>query len=390
MLSIISGYFLSYRRAIFVVTQQEYKCEKADLLASLITYVIRFIVLVTCKNFILYLVVGIFTGIIANLKIFVETNEQYPYIKNRYSINKKYLSDRNIFKDVANFFVVRIATTVYGATDNIIISAFLGIKTVALYSNYTLISSEVNNLLVFRLLNPLQATLGNLLYSNKTKKELWDQFEMLDIFSYYMATYICLGYFIFYQLFITVWLGSQYLVSNYFVMLYCMTIYFIILWEIVCKYRSCFGNYEKDTLLMIASAVLNLVISIVASKYMGLAGIQLGTLIGWFMIGISRVRQVVGFYFNKPIISYVIKHLLLSLTAFGQCIFSFFITRQFGVNFIGFIVRLLIWITFPLIFNTLFSFRNPYFNSFKNYIFKTLVASLNLLKLKIKIRGTNE
>lgn len=384
LFSIISGYFLSYRRTIFVVTQQEYKCEKADLLASLITYVLRFIILITIKNFILYLVVAIFTGIISNLVIYFETNKRYPYINNKYEVSTSYLKSRNIFKDVIGFFLVRIATTVYGATDNIVISAFLGIKQVALYSNYALISSQVNNLLVLRVLNPLQATLGNLLYSTRSKNELWDQFEMLDILSYYIATYMCLGYFIFYQPFITLWLGPEYLVSNYFVILYCMTVYFIILWEIIYKYRSCFGNYEKDAVFMIMSAVLNIVISVLASKNFGLAGIQLGTLIGWFMIGLSRVRQVVGFYFGKSITKYVLKHLLLSLTAFVECIISFFILKGFMINPIGIIIRVLVWISLPLIINTSISIHNPYFNSFKLYIIKTIKAFLNLVELRIR------
>ncbi len=382
----VSGYFLSYRRTIFIVTQQEYRCEKADLLASLVTYVIRFIILITCKNFILYLVVAIFTGIISNLIIFVSSNKNYPYLNDRYQVNKEYLSNKNMFKDIFHFFITRIATTVYGATDNIIISAFLGIKYVALYSNYILISSQVNSILVFRMLNPLQATLGNILYSNRTKEELWDQFEMLDILSYYLATYMCLGYFIFYQPFITLWLGSEYLISNYFVLLYCMTIYFIILWEIICKYRSCFGNYEKDTKLMIASAILNVVISIAASKYMGLAGIQLGTLVGWFMIGISRVRQVVGFYFNKNIVVYILKHILLSTTAFGQCIASFFILRHVEISPVGVILRIFVWLLFPLCVNTIVSANNPYFDSFKSYINKTLLAFINLVKVKVRGR----
>ena len=270
--------------------------------------------------------------------------------------------------------------------NSIIISAFLGIKYVALYSNYILISSQVNSILVFRMLNPLQATLGNILYSNRTKEELWDQFEMLDILSYYLATYMCLGYFIFYQPFITLWLGSEYLISNYFVLLYCMTIYFIILWEIICKYRSCFGNYEKDTKLMIASAILNVVISIAASKYMGLVGIQLGTLVGWFMIGISRVRQVVGFYFNKNIVAYILKHILLSTTAFGQCIASFFILRHVEISPMGMILRIFVWLLFPLCVNTIVSVNNPYFNSFKSYINKTLLAFINLVKVKVRGR----
>ena len=163
-----------------------------------------------------------------------------------------------------------------------------------------------------------------------------------------------------------------------------MTVYFIILWEIICKYRSCFGNYEKDAVFMIMSAVLNIVISVVASKNFGLAGIQLGTLIGWFMIGLSRVRQVVGFYFGKSITKYVLKHLLLSLTAFSECVISFFILKGFKVDLIGIIIRVLVWISLPLIINTCISIHNPYFNSFKLYIAKTVKAFLNLVKLKIR------
>ena len=127
---------------------------------------------------------------IANFLILCKTNQDYPYLKEKYAVTAEDIRKRNIIPDVRNFLVHRVAYAVYGGTDNIVISTICGIRYVALYGNYYILQKGVLNVFFYRLLNPVQAAIGNIIYSDRSKDELWKQFEMFDVFSFFFASYI--------------------------------------------------------------------------------------------------------------------------------------------------------------------------------------------------------
>ena len=167
-----NGVFLSYRRTIYIVTQQEYKCVQIDLYVNIIVQVIQLILLALLHNYIIYLCLQISITIIANIVIAIKSNKEFPYLKKKYIVIKQDIEKRNMFSDISNFIVHQISYAVYGGTDNIIISAFCGIRNVALYGNYILVQTGVMQICFYKLLNPVQATIGNIVYSNRKKEEL--------------------------------------------------------------------------------------------------------------------------------------------------------------------------------------------------------------------------
>lgn len=134
--SVAAGYFLSYRRTIYIATQQEYKCVRVDLYTMVVIQILQLGLLALLHNYIVYLCLQLSTNIIANVVIAHKTNKEYPYLKEKYEVSKAEMESRNMFSDIKNFLVHQISYAVYGGTDNIIISAFCGIKNVALYGNY--------------------------------------------------------------------------------------------------------------------------------------------------------------------------------------------------------------------------------------------------------------
>ena len=185
--SIILGYFLSYKRTIYIATQQEYKCVQIDLLVGIIVQSLQILFLVLTKNYLIYLCLFLSTTIISNIIIAIKSNRDFPYLKQKYSITIDEVKRRNIFSDLFNLLVHKISYAIYGGTDNIIISAFCGVKQVALYGYYVVIQKGVMQILFYKLLNPVQATIGNIVYSNRKKEDLWNQFEVFDIFSFLIS-----------------------------------------------------------------------------------------------------------------------------------------------------------------------------------------------------------
>lgn len=364
---VIAGYFVSYRRTIYIVTQQEYKCIEIDLYTSIIIQVIQLLTLALFKNYLIYLVLQISTTIISNFIILKKTDREYPYLTRKYVVKKEDINKRNFLSDAGNFIIHRISYAIYGGTDSIIISMFCGVRTVALYGSYLTIQSGINQILN-RFFNPLQAAIGNIVHSERQKTELWSQFQVIDILCYFLANYLSLGFLIFYQPVIQIWLGKPFLLSDAFVIIFSINYYFVIVWESVYRYRAVFGGYKQDRVYMIYSAILNLVISIWLAKRIGIVGIQIGTMIGYFSIAFGRIKFVIGDYFKRSIIKYLVKDFILFLTVMFEGAICYKLTRTVDINCKGMVYRGIMWAVVPAITGTFINLKNPHFKLFLRYI----------------------
>lgn len=367
--STVAGYFLSYRRTLYAADQKEYKTVEVDLYTNIIVQAVQLSMLAVFRNYLLYLVIQLSTGVIANIVILYKTNKEYPYLKEKYKVTREDIQKRNMIPDVKNFLVHKIAYAVYGGTDNIVISAICGIRNVALYGNYVVLKSGVLSVLFYRLLNPVQAAIGNIVYSDRDKEELWNQFEMFDVFSFFFASYISAGFLVFFQPAIQLWLGSDaYLLPYSFVAVFSLTVYLGAVWEIVYKYRCAFGDYRQDRNCMLVSAVLNIVISVALAGPLGVTGVQIGTLFAYLPIAYGRVRFVVKNYFGRSLRQYLLKHFILFGIVLIESAAVYLLTRSLPVSVLGIGIRFLVWAIVPLAINLLVYFRNPHFKDMCAYL----------------------
>ena len=274
--------------------------------------------------------------------------------------------------DIKNFLVHKLSYAVYSGTDNIVISALCGIKYVALYGNYFILRKGVLSILFYRLLNPIQAAIGNIVYSNRGKDALWHQFEMFDVFSFFFASYSSTGFLVFYQPVIQIWLGSaDYLLPYSFVIALSLTIYLSSVWEIVYKYRSVFGDYRQDRNCMMLSAILNIITSVALAKPLGVTGVQIGTFVAFLPIAYGRIRFVVGSFFEQSVKKYLVKHAGLFTVVLVEGAAVYLLTRNMPISFVGIFLRFVIWATVPFEINLLIYFKNPHFKEMCRY-FKNL------------------
>lgn len=380
LFSTILGYFLSYKRTIYIADQKEYKCVQIDLYTNLIVQGIQLALLIVFRNYFLYLIIQLSITFISNIIISYNVNKDYPYLKTKVSVTKQDINKRKLVPDVKNMLVHKISYAVFSGTDNLVISAFCGVRDVAMYSNYFSLQTGVMQLLFYKMLNPVQATIGNIVYSGRKKVDIYNQFLMLDVFSFFFASYIAIGFLIFFQPAITFWMGSQYLLPFSFVIVFSIYIYFGAVWEIVYKYRLSFGNYDKDRNYMILSAVFNIIISISLAKVLGVTGVEIGTLISFFFIAYGRIKFVVRGYFGKSQWLYIGKHFFLFLIVVTEGVISVLLTKSLPVNVIGILLRVLVWLVIPGLFGVIVFFRSKYFKEMLQYL-KRMVGMIKKRKL---------
>ena len=162
------SYIFSHRLCILNVAQEAYIITLGTAFSRLIISIIQAVMLNLYPNFLLYILIQI----IINLIYFVAINK---YIYNKFNwINEEYepLENEeqcNLKRNIKALFMHKIGTLVLNSTDNIVISKFLGLTTLAMYTNYHIVINALQ-CLVNSILNGLTSSLGNLITEGNLNK----------------------------------------------------------------------------------------------------------------------------------------------------------------------------------------------------------------------------
>ena len=172
-------------------------------------------------------------------------------------------------------FLYKISSVLINATDNTLISVLIGTSYVGYYSNYTVIVSKLTTF-VNTIFYSLTASLGNLIVK-EGKEERYQIFKIMHSVSVVLSTFFVTSVLLLQQDFINVWLGKDYKLDNLVVYAIVVNFYFSICLLPIWVFREATGLYQKTKFVMLFTAGLNIVFSIVLGKLIGLSGIIFAT-----------------------------------------------------------------------------------------------------------------
>lgn len=366
----LCNYFLAYKRIMIVAHMRESEITKIETACSFASYVVKIAVILLTRSYILYLTISILNNIIANAIIAHKVNKDYPYIRVNTKITRQDIKELGIGNDLKNNVVQKICMAIYGGTDSILISSLIGIAEVGLLSTYKLISSQISNVLT-KLLNPFQASIANYVYS----EDVTDHeglFKMFDRLGFFMACFISTSFLVLYNPFIELLYGEQFLMSFAFVICFVINQYITYAHKFLCFYRGSFGRFELDKTYTFVAAMLNLILSIVLAKPMGIAGIMLGTAIGHMGFWIGRARVVYTEYMKEPVIKYVTRQIANAILCTAECALTYYICSFFPKNWGGFALMVLMCLLIPNVLNFIIFFKTKDMKMMFEYTKKTI------------------
>jgi O-antigen/teichoic acid export membrane protein len=273
----ISTYFVAHKRSFIIADQKEYVNTANKQIFSFVQILVDIIVIVLTKNFIIYLSLRVIITLLSNWNLSRKVDKIYPNLidKSIEPLNKKERKD--IFNHIRAMMYHSIGGVVVFATDNILISAFVGVIFVGIYSNYLLIVGLLVTVIGL-FFNSTIASVGNLNATSDNKKSylVFKRLFFLNALAYSIAT-ICLYLLI--DNFIYLWLGDGYTLDKWSVLLIVVNFYIINLRNIVRIFRDSTGLFYKDRYRPILVAVVNLGCSIFLLNQFGIVGVFLGTFI---------------------------------------------------------------------------------------------------------------
>ena len=368
LLNTVSTYILAYKRSMLYANQKNYIINIVHTLFLVFMNVTQLVFLYYTHNYYLFLVINIIYQLFENVILSIICDKKYPYLKdNPKPIDKK--TEKEIFVKVKALLFHKVGSIIVFGTDNIIISRFLGIIYVGLYANYNLIINSILSLFK-QAMNAITSSVGNLVaYENKEK--IFDIFKKIRFINFWISCFSAVSILIIMQPFIVTWLGNDYLLKNSVLFILVINYFQKMQRSTYTIFKDSAGIWEPDKLIPLIEAILNIVISVVLVKYIGLSGVFLGTILsGLLLWTYSYPKFVYKKIFERSYYNYFIETIsYFMIFCLISCI-SILMSRMlvFDNLYLNLFIKMAISVVIPNIIIIIIYYKTPEFKFLLNIL----------------------
>ncbi len=423
LIDTIISYFLGYKRTILEADQKIYILKLVNFVQQLASNILAIVILILTKNYVLYLLMRILVHILEDIFIIKIVENRYSYIsyvtRTEFSLEEK----KELSKNIKALFLHKIGGYFIFSTDNLIISKFISISTVGIFSNYTLIIESINGV-IKQIINNISASYGNLIAKESHDKK-FDIYNKIMFLNFWIGGVSAITLFCLINPFITLWIGNEYtfdvkivivMVINFYILSMRMSIniprttaglFFndryvclieaainiitsIILVNKVINFyilsmrmsinipRTTAGLFFNDRYVCLIEAAINIITSIILVNKIGIIGVLLGTTITAISVQFITVPYLCYKHiFKRPLKEYYIRYFSYFMTTLVTAIITYFIC-SININsnsYIKFLYKVVVCVIVP---NVIFLCRYIKLEEFKYSIITYFICSINI------------
>lgn len=226
--------------------------------------------------------------------------------------------------------------------DSIILSSMLGLEYVAIYSTYNYIINMMKNILG-KLSTSMTAIIGN--YMVKSTEKVYEIFHEFNSMLFYIAIVICTSLTLaidgFIEIFYEGEIQTEFLIAISFVAI----LFTFIIKMSTTLFVSAGGLYKETRHCAITDTVVNLVLSLVLVRYIGISGVLIATAVAVFIAEyILKTRVVHKYIFNKSSKVFFVKNIKFFIIYIIDLVLGYYVINLFTIN------NILVWFIVFLIF----------------------------------------
>lgn len=365
------SYFFVYKQALISADQKQYIITSYQNKISIATTVAQCVFLLLTKNYIVYLSIKILSTIATNLLLARKADRLYPYLKTAVAPPLPDTVRREVSKNTRAMIAHKLGSVVVFETDNILIAYFVGSVSVGLYSNYLMVTQSLTSAyaLVFR---SMTASVGNLCTA-EDKQHTVEIFWRVDFFTRWLYGFSSICLLVLLNHFVTLWLGADFLFEMPIVLLIVINFYITGMRQSVLTFRDAMGLYWYDRHKPILESAVNLIVSILLAKPLGIAGIFIGTFVSSITTSVWIEPYILFRHgFAVPIRSYVLRYVLNGCVTVAAGFATWWLRSLLPATaFLPFLAKMGICVVVPNLFYLIVYGRTP---EFRYYI--TLAGGL--------------
>ncbi len=275
--SSLIGYFINYRQILLTADQKNYLVAIYFQSAGLVKTGLQILLAYKFSNLYLWVAIEFLFGVIGCIILNWKINKEYPWLRTNKKLGKGLLKKYpEVLKNTRQIFIHQIKDFVLSKSDELLVFAFVSLKMVAYYGNYTMIITKVA--VLFRTtIGAIGAGIGNLV-AEGNKANILKVFWEVQSLQHMVAGFICFAMYELLEPFITLWLGGQYVMDHSILILLLIYTYMSNSRSGVDMFNHAYGLYA-DVWSAWAELIINLSITIICGYLYGITGILLGKIV---------------------------------------------------------------------------------------------------------------
>ena len=246
------------------------------MVCECIKTVLQIAVLLLTGNFILYLAVQQVVQFLPNIMVSRMVDKEFPYLKECRELPNR--EERNgILKNIGAMSMHKLSTIIVRNTDSLLMSSFIGLTTVGLYSNYRLVINALNNLMG-KVAVAFSGSVGNFAALENSDR-LYEIYKEMDFMFFVLSAYLTGGLMMLFNPFIVLLFGREYCFPMTTVVVIVAEFYITRMRQTNLLFREAMGLFWNDRYKAVVESIINLVASILLVQRYGVTGIIGGTII---------------------------------------------------------------------------------------------------------------
>lgn len=299
-------------------------------------YLVVFLVLLITRNYYYYITATVFFTVAQNILLVTASRRLFPDINPRGCLKPE--MRRRVVSDVKSIFMHKVGDIITHSTDNLVISAFLGLVAVAAYGNYYYVLTSVGGLVAI-VYSSMTGGFGNKIYT-ETKEQNFALLMRMNRLTMVVAIWCAAMMIALYQPFISVWTRGEPGFLQHMLTPVLMVLYFYITQsrQTLLTFKAAAGIWRADRWKPIIAGAVNIVTNVLFVTCLPdaykLDGVIFSTILGFALIQVPWEIYVMftSFFGREERRAYMRMQLNLALLAVALCFVTWLAVGQIELD----------------------------------------------------------
>ena len=291
----VSYFLFAYRGSVLDAYHRSDVVTNIRSAVSAAQYVAVFLILLVTRNYYHYVFATVFFTVLQNILIVIAARRLFPGVTPRGDLPESLR--RHIVSDVKSIFLHKVGGVISYMTDNIVISAFLGLVAVAAYGNYFYVATTVA-CLVGSIYSSVSGGFGNKIYT-ESREENFELFMKMVKITQLVVLWCTAMMAALYQPFIEIWTKGDPVLLRHALTPLLVVVYFYLNQsrQMLLSFKDAAALWRSDRWKPIVAGALNLAFSIAFLVFLPapykLDGVIFATILGYAAVQVPWESHVV-------------------------------------------------------------------------------------------------
>ena len=322
-------YLVIPERQMFDANQKKYIPNLIYQIFNIIVSIIEILVVVLGGSLLQVIITILVTNTLSNIILLIVYRKYYG------KINKKTKPDYTMVKDVKHLFVNTIGLLIGNNIDVLIISKFIGLSSVVVYTSYNYICSTLIKM-IEKITGATMSGIASVII--ESKKKAYNIFLDFNSMIFYIATIIAIPLIYALNPFIRIFYEGNVHTSKIISLFFVLILFYQIIKIPLRTYTFAAGEFAKVKKYVIIECIINLTLSLILVHYIGIIGVLIGTLVSLVTSDyIPKSRIIIKEILNEKQSEYHIKNLKFIILVLILGTITFFIPSNYNNLIIWFV-----------------------------------------------------